>query len=214
MRGHLRPRTGRVTGGLGNGAVSPCAPMRPTTLLVVLAATLLALVPSSAAASGSAARKLLAPPGECPGASDAKAHHRIQRLALQCLIRFARQIAVRPDVVESQTLRRSATRKARRIAECRTFTHNPCGDALGAQLRGVDLESRRWLLGENLTWGARGYRTTAEAAVERWLNSREHRRILLDERFTHLGVRRRRLALKGAPRGAVLWVLHLGTPLP
>lgn len=214
MRGHLRPRAGRLTGGLGNDAVSPCAAMRQTTLLAVLAVTLLALLPSGAAASSSAARRLLAPPGECPGAKDPKAHHRIQRFALQCLVRFARQIAVRPDVIESQTLRHSATRKARRIAECRTFTHNPCGDALGAQLSDVGLDRRRWLLGENLTWGVRGYRTTAEAAVKRWLNSPTHRRILLDERFTHMGVRRRRLALKGAPRGAVLWVLHLGTPLP
>ena len=28
------------------------------------------------------------------------------------------------------TLRRSAIYKARRIADCKTFTHNPCGDAL------------------------------------------------------------------------------------
>ena len=38
-----------------------------------------------------------------------------------------------------------------------------------------------------------------------------HRRVLLDRRFHCLGVRRRRLALEGAPRGAVVWVAHLGT---
>jgi hypothetical protein len=189
--------------------------VRLTTLLAILVLTLLAgVLPGDATASTVAARKLLAPPGECPGAEDPKAHHRLQRLAMHCLVRFARQVAVRPDVASSVVLRHSATLKARRIAECRTFTHNPCGDALGAQLRDVELNRSRWLLGENLTWGARGRRITARAAVLRWLDSPKHRRILLDDRFTHMGVRRRRLALKGAPRGAVLWVLHLGTPLP
>ena len=37
-------------------------------------------------------------------------------------------------------------------------------------------------------------------------------RVLLAKSFTHLGLRRRRLRMKGAPAGAVLWVAHLGGP--
>ena len=180
-------------------------------LAAALLLALVALGGTSVTAAGAPARTL-APPGACRGDSDAEAHHRTQRLAMHCLVRSVRAIAQVSDPVSSVTLRHSATLKARRIAECRTFTHFPCGDPFATALRRTTLARNRWLLGENLAWGVGG-RATARYVVSRWLQSTTHREVLTDPRLTHVGVRRRRLKLKGAPKGAVLWVLHMGTPL-
>ena len=176
-------------------------------------ALLLALVALGGASSTAAAAptRALAPPGACPGATDPKAHHRTQRLAMHCLVRWARATAQVPDVTSSVTLRHSATLKARRIAECRTFTHSPCGDPFGTALHRVTLKKKgSWLLGENLAWGVGG-RATARHVIANWLQSKAHREVLTDPRLVQIGVRRRRLTLDGAPKGAVLWVLHMGT---
>ena len=112
----------------------------------------------------------------------------------------------------SVALRHSAIYKARRIAECKRFTHNPCGDALAVPFhRARVTDYGPWYIGEDLAWQP-FRRATARRVAAAWLASPPHRAVLLDERFTHLGVRRRRLALLGKPRGAVLWVVHLGTP--
>lgn len=179
-----------------------------------LATLLCALVAAAALAAPAPAAGLAGAAGRCPGADDPRAHHRTQRLAMHCLVRLARRVASRPPVRSSVVLRHSATRKARRIAECRTFTHFPCGDPLGAEMRRTELERRRWLLGENLAWGAPGKRATALSALRAWLRSEPHLDVLLDRRLDRMGVRRRRLALTGAPRGSVLWILHMGRRLP
>ena len=131
---------------------------------------------------------------------------------MHCLIDYLRRQAALPRVHSSASLRHSATFKARRIAACKVFTHNPCGDTLAEPFRQAHLmQSGGWTVGENLAWGV-GPDASARSTLVRWLKSPGHRDVLLDEQFTHVGLRRRRLRMKGAPRGAVLWVAHLGRP--
>ena len=186
-------------------------PRRILPLLGVIVA-LGAAVPATAAQDLPIADPLLPDRGRCPGEASVDAHHRTQRLAMHCLIRGIRRAAGLGTVRSSPALRHSAIYKARRIAECERFTHNPCGDALAVPFHRADVtDYGPWFIGEDLAW-QRFRRATARRVAKMWLASPEHRAVLLDPRFTHLGVRRRRLALKGAPRGAVLWVAHLGTP--
>lgn len=156
---------------------------------------------------------LLASRGVCRGDDDPDVHHRIQRLAMHCLIRHLRREAGLRPLRSNTDLRHSAIYKARRIAECKTFTHNPCGDALAEPFRRAQVTRRgRWMVGEDLAWGIRGT-ATARSVLNHWLASKTHRAVLLDDQFSHVGVRRRRLRMRGAPRGAVLWVVHVGRPI-
>ena len=179
---------------------------------VALVLALLALVAAPATAGAAEKDPLLPPKRACPGAHDVDAHHRTQRLAMHCLINLVRVEAGRRKTRSSAALRHSATYKARRIAACKRFTHSPCGDRLAEPFHEAEVTKRRaWYVGENLGW-RKVDEATAYEIIRGWLASRSHRRVLLDRRFTHLGVRRRRLALKDLPSGIVIWVAHLGKP--
>ena len=155
---------------------------------------------------------LLPPARACRGATNVDAHFRTQRLAMHCLINLVRVEAGRRRVRSSATLRHSATYKARRIAACKRFTHSPCGDDLAAPFHEADVTSKRpWFVGENLGWRPLEEATAFEI-LRGWLASPSHRQVLLDPRFSHLGVRRRRLRLDDLPHGIVIWVAHLGKP--
>jgi uncharacterized protein YkwD len=131
---------------------------------------------------------------------------------MHCLLAYLRKEAELPALQSHPSLRHSAIYKARRIAECRTFTHNPCGDSLAEPFRRAQVSRRgRWIVGEDLAWG-KGRAATARSILAHWLDSPTHREVLLDRQFGHVGLRRRRLRMKGAPRGAVLWVAHVGRP--
>jgi uncharacterized protein YkwD len=181
------------------------------TVICVTALTLCVAATASAQREGATEQDpLLAPPGQCRGDDVDRVHHRIQRLAMHCLIRHLRREAGLRRLHSDADLRRSAIYKARRIAACKTFTHYPCGDAFAEPFRRAQVTRRgRWIVGEDLAWGVRTT-ATARSVLSHWLASKTHRAVLLDDRFSHVGVRRRRLRMEGAPRGAVLWVAHLG----
>ena len=130
------------------------------TLLALLTALLVLATPALAGAQAPAATpvqddELLAPPGRCAHDANAGAHHRLQRLAMQCLLRQLRRRADLPRLRESVALRHSATYKARRIAACKVFTHTPCGDELTVPFEQAQLSrTGDWHLGENLAWGS------------------------------------------------------------
>jgi uncharacterized protein YkwD len=181
--------------------------MQAMTALLLVAAVAMVASPAGRAADD----PLLPAPGTCRDDDDAAASHHLQRVAMHCLVNLVRARARRGLLRSSVVLRHSAIYKARRIARCKVFSHHPCGDSLVVPFHEARLDDRtRWYLGETLAWGIDAS-ATARDVVRRWLASSSHRRVLLDRRFRCLGVRRRRLALKGAPRGAVLWVAHLGT---
>lgn len=153
---------------------------------------------------------LLPPAGTCRHEDNVDAHHRLQRLAMHCLLDATRRQAGLSRLGGSVYLRHSATYKARRIADCKVFSHYPCGDRFASSFDRAGLSRRgRWLVGENLAYGV-GSESTPREILQRWLKSPTHRSVLEDERFTHAGLRRRRLRMKGAPVGSVIWVLHVG----
>ena len=179
--------------------------VRPVTL------ALLALLLAAPTALGTEQRDPLMPPrGACGDDDNWEAHRRVQRLALHCLINQVRDRAGRRKVRSSADLRHSATYKARRIAECREFSHNPCGDDLGVPFeQALIAPAGAWLVGENLAYDV-GEKSTARRMIEKWLRSPTHRSVLTDRRFKWLGVRVRRLRMKDAPVGSIIWVVHLG----
>ncbi|HEV2815163.1 MAG TPA: CAP domain-containing protein [Solirubrobacteraceae bacterium] len=182
--------------------------MRPGALALIL----LALSAAPAGAQAEDEDPLLPPARACRGATNVEAHFRTQRLAMHCLINLVRVEAGLRKVRSSAPLRHSATYKARRIAACKTFTHSPCGDDLAAPFHEADVtKGRPWYVGENLGW-RKLEEATAYELLRGWLASPTHRKVLLDRRFTHLGVRRRRLRMNDLPSGIVIWVAHLGTP--
>ena len=181
--------------------------MRPTLLALIVVAV--AVPPAWAQEEKD---PLLPPARACRGSTNVDAHHRTQRLAMHCLINLVRQRAGLRRVRSSAALRHSAVYKARRIAACKRFTHSPCGDDLAAPFHEADVTlDRPWFVGENLGWRPLEEATAFEI-LRGWLTSPTHRSVLLDRRFTHLGVRRRRLRLDDLPAGIVIWVAHLGTP--
>ena len=183
----------------------------PAVLLALLA-LLLGAAPAAAGQEQAPDDPLLPAVGLCRGEDDPDVHHRTQRLAMHCLLRGVRRRASVPTLQSAAGLRHSAIYKARRIAACRVFTHTPCGDELAVPfLRARVTRLGRWDVGENLAWGV-GPSATARDVVARWLESPTHRAVLLDERFGYVGVRRRRLRMRRAPVGAVIWVAHLGQP--
>ena len=178
-------------------------------MLLALLALLLA-APTALAAEEK--DPLMPPAGICGNDDDWEAHRRVQRLAMHCLINQVRRLAKDGKVRSSDELRHSATYKARRIAECREFSHNPCGDDLGVPFEQAQVtRTKRWLVGENLAYDV-GEKSTARRILAKWLRSPTHRSVLTDGRFRWLGVRVRRLRMKGAPIGSIIWVAHLGVP--
>ena len=177
-----------------------------------LAAIALLALPAAAAAQEEEKDPLLPPKRACRGAHNGEAHFRTQRLAMHCLINLVRMKAELHKVRSSAALRHSATYKARRIAACKRFTHSPCGDDLSAPFHQAHVARHGpWFVGENLGWRP-VEEATAFEILRGWLASPSHRRVLIDRRFTHLGVRRRRLRLDDLPSGIVIWVAHLGRP--
>lgn len=185
--------------------------MRRATIAAAAASLLLAAAPAGAQ-NGTDEDPLLPPPGTCAHEDNVDAHHRLQRLAMHCLLDALREQAGKPRLRGSVFLRHSATYKARRIADCKVFSHYPCGDRLAGAFDKAGLRRQgRWLVGENLAYGVDEGSTPREILVK-WLKSETHRAVLEDERFSYAGLRRRRLKMKGAPTGSVIWVLHVGRP--
>ncbi|CAA9503372.1 MAG: hypothetical protein AVDCRST_MAG85-1906 [uncultured Solirubrobacteraceae bacterium] len=155
---------------------------------------------------------LLPPVGTCAHEDNAEAHHRLQRLSMHCLLDALRERGELRRLRSSVDLRHSATYKARRIADCKVFSHYPCGDRLASSFDQAGVTQRgRWLVGENLAYGV-AEDSSPRRILIKWLTSKTHRAVLADERFTYSGIRRRRLKMKGAPTGSVIWVLHVGVP--
>src|SRR5687767_7506330 len=113
--------------------------------LVTTAAVILAMAaPAAAQRDDPDPDPLLPAPGACAHEDNAEAHHRLQRLAMHCLLNEVRALTGGPSLDGSVHLRHSATYKARRIADCRSFSHFPCGDRFASSFRkaGVNRDGR------------------------------------------------------------------------
>jgi uncharacterized protein YkwD len=90
----------------------------------------------------------------------------------------------------SARLTRAATEHARALATAGMFTHNwpTDGRNFGSWIRGFYPATgyRSWSVGENLIWAAPGF--AAPDAVQQWLASPVHRRVMLTKSWRELGI--------------------------
>jgi uncharacterized protein YkwD len=112
------------------------------------------------------------------------------RSALACEInklRARRDLRrLRPD----DRLAKAARRHAADMVERHYFSHySPAGNDVADRARrsGYAKQACSWRLGEVLAWGIEG-RSTAAATVRAWMDSPDHRRILVSRRYSDLGV--------------------------
>jgi uncharacterized protein YkwD len=178
----------------------------PKGVVAALACALLA-VPAAASASGPWDR-LLAPESACPGQGDASLPAATQVKAMICMHRWARHQEHLSGLRISKQLRASSRRKAHDITRCGQFSHYACGrDAFYWEQR-VGFFRGTFGAGENLalTYGAD---TTVRGAMDLWLNSAEHRHVLLTPRYRNVG-----MTLVTGPfdgnSGAHIWVAQFG----
>lgn len=102
--------------------------------------------------------------------------------------RIARQINVRREDRDHSRLRchrqldRAAERHARHMAAVGKIGHEGIGDGTpGQRIRAAGYDG---------SWGevlAAGY-TSANGVVEGWMHSRPHRKVIMNGRYTHVGV--------------------------
>jgi uncharacterized protein YkwD len=159
------------------GRFPPSAGLVVPTLLAALA------VDTTAAASN--------PPPCPPGAA--------HPAAIVCEINATRAAAGLAPVRSRPSLAEAAEVHSRDMVARRYFGHeNPDGESPADRARraGYMRNADSWRIGEVLAW-SRGGTLTAAAAVQMWLGSPPHRRILLSPRYRDAGAGR----VAGAPLG-------------
>lgn len=106
-------------------------------------------------------------------------------------------------VVMSDRLARVADDYACQMIEESFFDHFDPYTHRGPADRAVAGRYTFYAIGENLAAGP----TSAEEVLELWMNSAEHREIILDPNWTEMG-----LAVRGGGEYAVYWVQLFGSP--
>jgi uncharacterized protein YkwD len=112
----------------------------------------------------------------------------LQRL-VAAEINVARHERGLPRLAPSSQLSRAGQEHARRLAVAGYFSHDwPDGTPFGTWIRRFYpvAGARRWSAGENLAWSSQPI--TAQQAVELWLASPEHRRIMLSRTWRQVGL--------------------------
>jgi uncharacterized protein YkwD len=160
----------------------PAAASRPHARLLLLAlaaAAVLVLAPAARADS-------------CALANASRSSHSALSIARATVCEINRQRAshgLRAVTVRSR-IARAAQRMASDMARRNYFAHvTPGGATLSDRLRqsGYLRTHRAWTVGEALGWGTLSDGTPA-GMVRAWLNSPEHRAILLSPQFRDVGV--------------------------
>jgi uncharacterized protein YkwD len=175
-------------------------------LLAALTGVLLA-VPAAASASGPW-DSLLAPEEACPGQSDPTLSAATQEQAMICMHRWARDQEGLSGLHLSKQLRSSSARKARDIRRCQDFNHDACGRDAFYWFKRVGFLRGSFGAGENLELG-NGEAATVRGAMSAWLNSAEHRSVLLTPSFDDVGISVVSGQFKGYS-GIAIWVAHFG----
>jgi uncharacterized protein YkwD len=175
-------------------------------LLAVLAVLALA-IPATASAADRYA-DLLAPESACPGQTDASLPAAAKEQAMICMHRYARSHAGVPGIHAAKSLRTSAAHKARDIRRCGQFSHYACGRDAFYWFNRVGFLRGNFGAGENLalTYGAN---STVREAMDLWLNSDEHRHVLLTGNYDDIGISVVTGSFDGQG-GASIWVAHFG----
>jgi uncharacterized protein YkwD len=115
------------------------------------------------------------------------------QLAREALVCEIARLRARRDVRRLDSdgrLAKAARRHASDMVDRHYFSHySPAGADVADRARRTGYAKRTcaWRLGEVLAWGVGG-RSTAAATVQAWMDSPGHRRILVSNRYTDLGV--------------------------
>jgi uncharacterized protein YkwD len=151
--------------------------MRKTaTAAVLVTAALLSIYVSQASACSGATRQ----PG---GQSVAEA-----QAAVTCLINKQRNRNHMRGVRYSISLGTAAQQHSVAMASQNFFSHEGDGTpASRAANAGYMAGASAWGIGENLEWGT-GKAATPKAVVRAWMNSAEHRSVILSRQFRQVGV--------------------------
>jgi uncharacterized protein YkwD len=176
-------------------------------LCVAMGALLLAM-PAGASASGPW-DSLLAPESACPGQTNASAPVAQQEQTAVCLLNYARVERGLPSLSTTSRLQASSLRKAHDIRRCGQFSHTACGRDPFYWVKKVGFLKGNAGAGEILAAGS-GDIGTPRGTMINWLNSDEHRTILLTARFVQVGVSTVSGKLNGVRGTAAIWVGHFG----
>jgi uncharacterized protein YkwD len=165
------------------------------------------VAPAAASASGSW-DSLLAPESACPGQSDASLPAATQVQTMVCMHRWVRAQKGLSPLHVSKQLRSSSARKARDIRRCQDFSHEACGRDAFYWFKRVGFLRGAYGAGENLELG-NGDAATVRGAMSAWLNSDEHRTVLLTPSFDDIGISVVSGSFDGYS-GVAIWVAHFG----
>ena len=177
-----------------------------TILLAGLAVAALGAPATSSASDPYAG--LLAPESACPGQTDPNLSDSAKAEAMVCMHRYARSHAGDGGIHSIKSLRSSSHHKARDIRRCGQFSHYACHRDAFYWFQRVGFFRGTYGGGENLalTYGSN---STVREAMDLWLNSDEHRRVLLTRQYDDIGVS----VVSGhfdGNGGATIWVAHFG----
>lgn len=164
-------------------------------------------LPAAASAAGTW-DSLLAPESACPGQTDTSLPVAQQVRTMVCMHRWARAQEGLRGVHVSKQLRKSSASKARDIRRCQQFSHDACGRNAFYWFRRVGFFRGAFGAGENLALG-NGYAATVRGTMSDWLNSDEHRSVLLSPSFRDIGVSMVSGDFDGYT-GVAIWVAHFG----
>jgi uncharacterized protein YkwD len=153
----------------------------------------------------------VAPEGACAGGDDAVAAPAEQQRAMLCLVNYARLRRGLVPVTPAGELATSAALKARDIARCGRFAHDPCGP-------GAALAFRRARYAAGFSRAAEGENIAlmpAEAASPRlilnaWLNSPDHRGNIFRTDWREQGIALVPDATVDGQTRVNVWVSHFG----
>ena len=181
---------------------------RWTRTILVAALAVAALATPAVASASDPYAGLLAPESACPGENDAYLPAAAQEQTMLCLHRWARHQSHLSGLHVSKQLRASSARKARDIRRCHQFSHYACGRNAFYWEQRVGFFRGTFGAGENLalTYGAD---TTPRATMDLWLNSPEHRSVLLNRRYRNVGMTLITGSFEGNS-GAHIWVAQFG----
>ena len=125
-----------------------------------------------------------------------------------CMHNYARALSGLAPLRSVKPLRISSARKAKDMKGCDDFSHEACGRSTFYWPRKVGFMRGTYGVGENLAWGS-GPLGTVQTIMSNWLNSDEHRPILLAPSYQDVGIGLAEGKFQGLG-GAEIWVAHFG----
>jgi uncharacterized protein YkwD len=186
---------------------------RAVSRLTPVVLGLLVLETAAAVASRSAGEpysRYLAPTGVCRDAEQVRLDTIEARVAVSCLVNYARRTRGLRPLRSSVPLDDAARLKLVEIMRCNRFSHTPCNLPFATIYNQVGYSLGRFAVAELLAWEI-ARRASPRTIVTMWLNSREHRDALFDPTLREIGVDASHAADFVTGNNVTLWAAELGT---